>query len=286
MKQIIYITLSVLLLSACVTQPPAPIEYGSSSSKSSSYSETTRSNLNDSGSITRRELVSNQSFKTSGDLKEKEEITIEHKEFSINEDTRLEEKSVAAENQKHEIATTFKQKKSKSLEEEMDEIAAQPHEDEVKAAKHDVINEEIVRPEKVKIDKADIGVLEEKFAMPVSGKIVTRFGEDKGGKKSNGIDISAARGASVKSVAAGKVVYAGQDPKFGNLIIVKIGSTEMFAAYAHMDDLLLRRDDDVDVGQIIGHVGSTGDVTTPELHFAIRKGKTPVDPLRYLSGVK
>lgn len=283
MKQIIYTTLSVILLSSCVKQPPAPIEYESSNSKSSSYPETTRSNLNDGGSITRRELSGSKSSKSTGELREKEEPFVEYKEVKSTEEISVEQKPVVTEKQKQEEVVVLEQKKLKSLEEEMEEIEAQHKEDEVKAPAHQAADEEIVRPEKVVIDEGDEGALGEKFAMPVSGKIITKFGEDKGGKKSNGINISASRGSGVKSVAAGKVVYAGQDPKFGNLIIVKVGATEMFAAYAHMDDLLLRKDDDVAKGQVIGHVGSTGDVTTPELHFALRKGKTPVDPMGYIN---
>lgn len=280
MKKIIYTALSILLLSSCIKQPPAPIEFGPSKVGNSGYSERTRSSLNDDGGITRRELAGSKSSKPTGELQEKEEPFTEYKEQKPPEETPVEEKLAAIEEEKLKAEVALEEKKLKSLEEEMEEIESQQKGDEVAPAHAEKV-EELVKPDKVVIDEGD-EVADAKFAMPVSGKIITKFGEDRGGKKSNGIDISAARGVGVKSIAAGRVVYAGQDPKFGNLIIVKVGSTEMFAAYAHMDDLLLQKDDDVAKGQVIGHVGSTGDVTNPELHFALRKGKTPVDPMRYL----
>lgn len=282
MKKIIYTTLSVLLLSSCVKQPPAPIEFGSSKTSSPGYSEQTRSSLSDGDGITRRELSGNKSSNSTGELQEKEEAFTEYKEQKPAQETSVEEKLVVAEEKKLEAEVVVEEKKLKSLEEEMEEIEAQQKGEEEVLVQPEK-SEEIVRPNKVVIDESNEGVVDAKFTMPVSGKIITKFGDDRGGKKSNGIDISAARGAGVKSIAAGKVVYAGQDPKFGNLVIVKVGSTEMFAAYAHMDDLLLQKDDDVSKGQVIGHVGSTGDVTNPELHFALRKGKTPVDPMGYLT---
>ena len=290
MKKNIYSVLGLFILTSCMNQLPAPIEFGSSKSSSSGYSERTSSAISDESGIKRRELVGNKSSQPTGELRTKEEAFTEYKELKASEEKVLEdevsaegipEETLSAKEKKLEQKLEEENKRLKSLEEEMEEI------EEAHASKADtdskVKNEEIIKPEKVVMD--EVGDRAEEggsFAMPVRGKIITKFGEDKKGKKSNGIDISAARGSDVNSIADGKVVYAGQDPKFGNLVIIKVGSTEMFAAYAHMDDLLLEKDEDVTKGQVIGHVGTTGDVTNPELHFAIRKGKTPVDPMAYL----
>ena len=120
--------------------------------------------------------------------------------------------------------------------------------------------------------------------LPVTGTIISKFGEDHAGVKNNGINIEAPIGAEVHSLSAGIVVYSGNDPKFGNLIIVKSENDEIFMAYSHMNDLTLKKEDRISKDQIIGHIGQTGNVTSPQLHFAVRRGKTPIDPEKYLSG--
>jgi murein DD-endopeptidase MepM/ murein hydrolase activator NlpD len=53
-------------------------------------------------------------------------------------------------------------------------------------------------------------------------------------------------------------------------------------AYAHADKILVARGARVKRGQVIARVGSTGSVATSQLHFEIRRGRTPIDPLRHL----
>ena len=55
-------------------------------------------------------------------------------------------------------------------------------------------------------------------------------------------------------------------------------------AYSHMNDLTLKKGDPISTGEVIGHIGQTGNVTSPQLHFAVRQGKIPIDPVEYLSG--
>jgi murein DD-endopeptidase MepM/ murein hydrolase activator NlpD len=284
MKKNIYAAISLLMLASCVSQPAAPIEYGSSERRSSGASERTRGGgiaEDDGDGIKSRQLEGKKSAMSTGEMKEKDEPFTEYKEDSASDSEAkpMTQKESIKEENKLENDLTQEDKKLRTLEEEMDEIEAQ--QSDAAPAQGEA---EIVKPDEVKIDDAtqDSSADVIKFTMPVSGKIVTKFGDDNGGKRSNGIDISAARGAGVKSVADGKVVFAGNDPRFGNLIIVKVGSTDMFAAYAYMDDMLLQKDDSVTKGQVIGHVGSTGDAAGPQLHFALRKGKIPVDPMEYL----
>ena len=103
------------------------------------------------------------------------------------------------------------------------------------------------------------------------------------GVKNNGINIQTSLGSDIHSLSTGSVAFAGNDPKFGNLIIVKSENEDIFMAYSHMNDLILKKGDPISNGQVIGHVGQTGNVTSPQLHFAIRQGKTPIDPVQYLS---
>ena len=121
--------------------------------------------------------------------------------------------------------------------------------------------------------------------LPVTGNVISKFGADNTGVKNNGINIEAPLGEEVRSSSTGVVVYSGNDPKFGNLIIVKSENEDIFMAYSHMSDLILKKADHISKDQIIGHVGQTGNVTSPQLHFAVRRGKTPIDPEKYLGGV-
>ena len=122
-----------------------------------------------------------------------------------------------------------------------------------------------------------------KFIWPVSdGKIVLRFGPSKTGRASDGINIALAEGEPIWATAAGTVVYAGSDLKgYGNMVIIRHTGGWM-SAYAHARSIAVKKDQTVKQGDIIGYVGMTGGVKTPQLHFAIRDGRTPVDPELYL----
>ena len=120
------------------------------------------------------------------------------------------------------------------------------------------------------------------FLWPVSGKLISAFGSQQGGRHNDGINIRAKRGATVKAAENGVVAYAGNELRgFGNLLLVKHADGYM-TAYAHNEALLVGRGAKVRKGQPIARVGSTGSVGSPQLHFEIRKGRKSVDPLRYL----
>ena len=78
------------------------------------------------------------------------------------------------------------------------------------------------------------------------------------------------------------VNYADSLSGYGNLVLIKHNNGYV-TAYAHADRLLVARGDFVTKGQVIGYAGQTGDVSSPQLHFEIRNGTTPVDPQRYLA---
>lgn len=119
------------------------------------------------------------------------------------------------------------------------------------------------------------------FIWPVKGKIFSRF-EQTGERRHDGIDISAPEGTPVKASAGGRVIYSGSGIRgYGNIIIIK-HTNNYFTVYAHNRENHVLEGDIVKQGQIIGKVGSTGKATGPHLHFEIRKGKTPVDPLKLL----
>jgi murein DD-endopeptidase MepM/ murein hydrolase activator NlpD len=120
------------------------------------------------------------------------------------------------------------------------------------------------------------------FIWPVKGKIISNFGAKPKGLKNDGVNIRAERGTPVYAAENGVVAYAGNELRgFGNLLLIKHAGG-WITAYAHNERLLVKRGQRLKRGQKIATVGSTGNVSSPQLHFEIRKGKTPRDPRRYL----
>ncbi|MBK8208723.1 MAG: M23 family metallopeptidase [Rhodospirillales bacterium] len=120
------------------------------------------------------------------------------------------------------------------------------------------------------------------FIWPVEGRIISDFGAKGGGRFNDGINIAAPAGTAVRAAADGVVAYAGNELRgFGNMLLIKHPGGWV-TAYAHNQELLVRRGSSVGRGQAIARVGSTGGVDQPQLHFELRKGKKAVDPLDYL----
>ncbi len=123
------------------------------------------------------------------------------------------------------------------------------------------------------------------FRWPVKGRIIAGFGQAANGAQNDGINLAVPEGTPVKAAEDGVVAYAGNELKgYGNLVLVR-HSNGYVSAYANASELLVKRGDSVKRGQTIAHAGQTGNVTSPQLHFEIRKGSTPVDPTKYLGGV-
>jgi murein DD-endopeptidase MepM/ murein hydrolase activator NlpD len=120
------------------------------------------------------------------------------------------------------------------------------------------------------------------FAWPVQGKVISAFGSSKDGTKNDGINIAAPSGAPVVAAADGVVAYAGNELRgFGNMILIRHDGGYV-TAYAHNASLLVKKGDKVKRGQTIARVGATGAVFGPQVHFEIRKGTQPVDPMTFL----
>jgi len=121
------------------------------------------------------------------------------------------------------------------------------------------------------------------FMWPVRGKVISHFGPKANGLHNDGINIAAEAGSPVNAAADGVVVYAGNALKgYGNMVIVRHDNGWM-TAYAHTDRMLVNLNTKVKQGQQIATVGKTGTVDKTQLHFGLRQGKSPVDPMRYLS---
>jgi murein DD-endopeptidase MepM/ murein hydrolase activator NlpD len=121
------------------------------------------------------------------------------------------------------------------------------------------------------------------FRWPAKGRVIAAYGSKQNGQQNDGINIAVPEGTPVKAAEDGTVAYAGSELKgYGNLVLIR-HSNGFVSAYAHASELLVKRGDAVKRGQIIGRSGQTGSVTSPQLHFEIRKGSTPVDPSQYLA---
>jgi len=130
---------------------------------------------------------------------------------------------------------------------------------------------------------APAAVPDEKFRWPARGRIIGSFNHSGQGTKNDGINIAMPIGTEVAAAADGVVAYAGSELKgYGNLILVR-HDNGWVSAYAHASELLVKRGDSVRRGQIIAKAGNTGDVTQPQLHFELRKGAKPVDPLPHMA---
>jgi len=122
------------------------------------------------------------------------------------------------------------------------------------------------------------------FRWPVRGRVIQQFGSQANGQHNDGINLEVPEGTSVKAAESGKVIYSGNELKgYGNLVLIR-HRNGWVTAYAHNSDLMVSRGDDVRRGQIIARAGATGAVNRPQLHFELRRGSQPIDPIPYMSG--
>jgi len=128
--------------------------------------------------------------------------------------------------------------------------------------------------------QADAAGAAPEFRWPARGRIIQGFSNG-----NDGINIAVPEGTSVKAAESGVVAYAGSELKgYGNLVLIRHPNGYV-TAYANNKELDVKRGDTVKRGQIIAKSGQSGNVSTPQLHFELRKGSTPVDPTSYLAGL-
>jgi murein DD-endopeptidase MepM/ murein hydrolase activator NlpD len=122
------------------------------------------------------------------------------------------------------------------------------------------------------------------FRWPVRGKVITAYGAKANGKANDGINLAVPEGTPIKAADDGVVAYSGNELKgYGNLVLIRHANGYV-TAYAHASELLVKRGDTIKRGQVIAKSGQSGEVQSPQLHFEIRKGSSPVDPLQFLNG--
>jgi murein DD-endopeptidase MepM/ murein hydrolase activator NlpD len=102
------------------------------------------------------------------------------------------------------------------------------------------------------------------------------------GKAHEGIDLAAPTGTAIYAADGGQVLYAGEAVRgYGKMVVVQHRS-DLLTVYAHGSVLLVHTGDKIAAGQEIARVGQTGHATAPHLHFEVRRGQVPQDPLRFL----
>jgi murein DD-endopeptidase MepM/ murein hydrolase activator NlpD len=133
-------------------------------------------------------------------------------------------------------------------------------------------------PVEAPVDTAPAGM-----RWPVRGKVISAFGAKPNGLKNEGINIAVPEGTSIRAAENGVVAYAGNELKgYGNLVLIRHDGG-VVTAYAHAKELFVKRGDTVKRGDVIAKAGQTGSVSSPQLHFEVRKGATALDPMQFLS---
>ena len=123
-----------------------------------------------------------------------------------------------------------------------------------------------------------------RFRWPVRGRIIGKFGPTgKAGAPNEGIDMAVPQGTEVHAAENGVVAYAGDELKgYGRLVLIR-HADNWVTAYAHNDEILVKRGDSIRRGQIIAKSGKSGGVDQPLVHFELRKGSQPVDPMPHMA---
>jgi murein DD-endopeptidase MepM/ murein hydrolase activator NlpD len=121
-----------------------------------------------------------------------------------------------------------------------------------------------------------------RFAWPLDGRLLQRFGPAGSGRVNDGIKIATTLGTAVRAAGDGTIAYAGTEvPLLGGLVLVDHGGGWM-SVYGHLDRVAVRLGDRVARGAVIATAGQSGQVQQPQLHFELRQNQRPVDPLRQL----
>ncbi|MCL2567552.1 MAG: M23 family metallopeptidase [Alphaproteobacteria bacterium] len=125
-------------------------------------------------------------------------------------------------------------------------------------------------------------IVKDGFIWPVVGRLLMSFGTQEQGLVNEGINIAAKKGTDVKATQEGIVIYVGDSLKsFGNLVLIQ-HDKNWISAYAHLGVVKVNKGQKVLKGEVVGQVGDSGNVNTPQLHFELRYNIKPVDPLNYL----
>jgi lipoprotein NlpD len=119
-----------------------------------------------------------------------------------------------------------------------------------------------------------------RLVWPLTGVLYARYGA-RGSEFHDGIDLAAPEGTPIKAAEQGSVLYAGEQKGYGKIVIVQhVGG--LVTLYAHNKENRVHAGEAVATAQVIATVGKSGQTTGPHLHFEVREGGRPRDPLTYL----
>ena len=123
----------------------------------------------------------------------------------------------------------------------------------------------------------------------MSPRVSSKFGKRKHpifkvSRHHSGIDLAAPRGAPIRAVRGGTVVFADPYAGYGNLVVIK-HENGFTSHYGHCHELKTKIFEKVSAGEIIATVGSTGNSTGPHLHFELRRDGKPLNPEEYVPGL-
>jgi lipoprotein NlpD len=119
-----------------------------------------------------------------------------------------------------------------------------------------------------------------RLAWPLQGVLYGRYGV-RAGRRHDGIDLSAPEGTAIHAASSGTVIYAGDQPGYGSIVILR-HEGGLVTLYAHCSALLVGEGATVKVGQPIARVGQSGRTSGPHVHFEVREGTRPRNPLLFL----
>ena len=180
-------------------------------------------------------------------------------------------KKVRSEKQTYQIAVRELEKSSLELQSLIDRLLK-----ELTTRKGDFIPE----------DGKGFAMLKGKLLFPVSGKIISRYGNQLDPKLNTvtfqkGIEISTKRGKEIKAIYEGKVIYADWFKGYGNIIIIDHGGS-YYSLSAHLSEIYKSVGDRVEAGEVIALSGDTGSLKGPCLYFELRHHGKPLNPLHWL----
>jgi lipoprotein NlpD len=115
---------------------------------------------------------------------------------------------------------------------------------------------------------------------PVRGVIYSPFGP-RGSEHHDGLDLAAPEGTPIVAADAGTVLYAGEQRGYGRIVLIAHRG-DLVTVYAHNRDNLVHRGETVARGQQLATVGQSGNASGPHVHFEVRQGTRPRNPMEYL----
>ena len=145
------------------------------------------------------------------------------------------------------------------------------------------IGQVLLIPNRLKPQNIPIKSSGDDFIWPLKGRIISGFGSNYHNLINRGINIQAPAGSDILATRAGRVVfYANSFGNYGKTVIIDHGDG-LRSIYSRISEIFVQPGENVQRGSLVGRVGSSIRDKNSYLHFEIRKGAMPQNPLFYLS---